>query len=222
MKKAELRENAANNQYVWWLKRLDTPMGGARQHTRIPVLLLSGLHKGKTGKTARYIDMRVVGQSAVETIDFQMLAVMTAEEEATARASDIVELVPAAKRSDGRAPTVAQRLAKLPSISRQGICRNLAERNEVPIWEAELWYERLKVEIMQAVFDGYRVSLPKFITIGPVIEPSTIIRHVKTRKIQHIKPAVRLRVYPALAFKAQVSGSDRLAKRIQESYAANP
>ena len=205
MKKTDLRPNAVGDQYVWWLKRVNTPIGAARKSERIPVLVMSEIYRHTSSKEARSIDVKEISSGNISRQDWQVLKVMTAEEEAQIRDQQ----KPVAKRAGPQPKSM-----ETPSntiVRRDGVAREMARDFGISIVQANRNLRQIEQTLTKLLCAGNQLTFMDWMVFETIETPEKRVGDVRGMGGTRLIPASR---------KLKVRASQKLANRIKGMVAA--
>ena len=200
MKKTDLRPDAVSRQYVWWLKRVHSPIGSARKSKRIPVLLMSEFYRHGSSKEARSIDVKHLDTGHISRQDLQVLQVMTADEEALAR-----EQQNPIRKNPG-APSDPAVTPSNSIVRRDGVAREMAKTYNISIVQANRNLRQMEQTYSKLLLLGNQLTFMDWMVFEIIETPE--------KRVGDVRGTGETRVIPA-SRKLKVRASQKLAKKIK-------
>ena len=211
MKKSELQVENIGTQHLWWLKRVDGPMGGARNSIRVAVVAMSDWFKGPNSPTARCLNVKGVESGKIERQDIQVLQVMTDEERAHYYSQRGVELD---AKDAGRGDRLQGKVSKKPRAEtptntiarRDTVARVMATDFGTSISQAKRNLRQVEQTIEKLLLAGNRIVLMDFMAFDTIRKIPKEVIDLRTR----------VRITTSANFKLKTSASRTLAAKIEK------
>ena len=200
MKKSELQPKPIGTQHLWWLKRVNTPMGSARNSERIPVIVMSEFYKWGSSKEARSIDVKEISSGHISRQDWQVLQVMTDDEKRSLYAE--IE----AKNSNGK-PKPKSRTVDTPSnsiVRRDGVARELARDFGISIVQANRNLRQFEQTLTKLLLEKNRIVFMDWLSFDTIETPAKRVGDVRTGKPVIIPASRKLTVAPSIKLKSKI------------------
>lgn len=202
MKKNELKPDAIGLQHLWWLKRTDGPIGGARNSVRVGVVAMSDWYKGPSNTTASSLDVKNIKTGKIERQAIQLLQVMTNAEKA-----EFYEEWDAEKALNNPVQKSAE---KLPNTiaRRDAVAREIAKDFGISIAQANRNLRQVEQTLEKILLEGTRIVLQDFLFLDLQQRSARKLIHVRSKQEVVLPPCLRLKVTPGkgLARKIKAMG----------------